>query len=136
MEVAQPYQRDPVSPETDLLWMLRELDNVDKHRTFVVIQNQITVPLEIMMEGGEVKTQIFGIATTTKPMDANAQVFSVSYAAPRPIATVDMKDQPKRNIRFGDPSVPGCAGLEVFELTREMIRLAKEIIETFDRFFV
>jgi hypothetical protein len=135
MEAAQPYKRDPIAPETDPIWILRELDNIDKHRTFVVIQNQVTVAVEIVAQSGEVHTQTFHIFTATKPMDPNAQAFGVTFPSPRPIATVDMKGEPSRNILFHEWSVPGCLGLEVFTLTREMIRIVNEIIPTFDRFF-
>src|SRR5205814_2770296 len=124
-----------ITPTADPIWILRELDNIDKHRTFVVIQNQVTATVEIETEDGNVHTQTFHIATATKPMKQDAEVFSFSYSSPRPIATVDMKDQPRRNILFGETSVPGCVGLEVFALSREMIRIVDEIIPAFDSFF-
>lgn len=135
VEAAQPYQRDPVVPESDPLWILRELDNIDKHRTFVVIQNQIRVPVEISTKSGKVYTETFEIATATQPVKANTQLFSFSYTAPEPIATVEMKDQPTRNILFSEQAVPGCVGREVFGLAREMIRITEAIIPTFDKFF-
>src|SRR5262245_56397094 len=47
MESVQPYKRNPVAPESDALWLLQELDNIDKHRTFVVIQNNVRVIADI-----------------------------------------------------------------------------------------
>jgi hypothetical protein len=38
---AQPYKRTPAAPETDWLWVLSELDNIDKHRTILVVDPRL-----------------------------------------------------------------------------------------------
>jgi hypothetical protein len=40
---SQPYKRHPAAPETDWLWVLHELDNIDKHRTFLVVDPRLMI---------------------------------------------------------------------------------------------
>ena len=42
IEALQPYQRRPSDPTGDLLWMLSELDNIDKHRLLLVARPHFT----------------------------------------------------------------------------------------------
>jgi hypothetical protein len=37
----QPYKRNPTAPETDPLWILSELDNIDKHRSILVVDPRL-----------------------------------------------------------------------------------------------
>jgi hypothetical protein len=52
IKALQPYQRRPSDPTTDLLWLLSELDNVDKHRLLVVVNPKLAeLELEVLIDG-------------------------------------------------------------------------------------
>jgi hypothetical protein len=40
---SQPYRRYPHAPESDWLWVLHELDNIDKHPTILVVDPRLMI---------------------------------------------------------------------------------------------
>jgi hypothetical protein len=52
IKALQPYERRKADPSSDLLWLLSELDNIDKHRVLLVARPRFTqMRLSIIVDG-------------------------------------------------------------------------------------
>lgn len=49
---SQPYQTHPATPASSDLWILSELDNIDKHRTIVVVANVVAAKVTSLDPSG------------------------------------------------------------------------------------
>jgi hypothetical protein len=114
---AQPYQRSPSAPESDALWILRELDNIDKHRTILVMPSRML--MVVKDSGGESRV-------IKRPLVANPQGFGVVLPASieeiRGIAPV-----------LADTGL-ACDNITARKVWRDLVDAVKATIATFERF--
>ena len=62
IEAAQPYQRGEDDPTLHPLWLVQNLDNIDKHRTLNVMAGMVAAPsVTLCFKGGAVLHQWQGI---------------------------------------------------------------------------
>lgn len=133
MESCQPYKRNPASPSSDPLWLLRELDNIDKHRSVLILENRVVVSGTAFgeeVEGTRLSAKFRFIKEPAKP---NTEVFTIDWPHPGKPAAVSMDDM-SRFVVF-DKTDGLCDGREVFPLCRSMIEAVHAELIKFDRFF-
>ena len=82
IEGTQPYKRKPSAPETDPLWILSELDNIDKHRTILVVDPRLMTKRK-MVDGT--------MQVIKQPLVPGAQAFSLPLPHPTP-SEVEMEE--------------------------------------------
>ncbi len=132
MEAAQPYKRSSIAPLTDPLWRLHKLDNVDKHRTFVIIEHRVRGSVTAYSDDGAL-SHTMPFVKTTDPTKPNAELFDLGWPHPKSPATVNM-DGATRHVEFAETDGL-CDGIEVFGLARSMIATVDDIVVKFDPFF-
>lgn len=131
MERAQPYHHP--APTTHPLWRLRELDNIDKHRTFVAIEGEIRGAATAYAED----EAVFYTTRFAKATDSAApreQTFALDWPHAVPIARV-VVERSAKHLVFSDTGGL-CDGEDIFDLSRAMIRAVDETLDTFQHFFL
>ena len=124
---SQPYKRKPEAPKEDVLWILRELDNIDKHRTVLVLDNRTTVTGTAFSED-EVYSNRF--VFRKQPVKAGTEVFNFDWPHPVPPTKVQMDDM--SDFIVFDKTDGLCDGKSVFPMFRKMVATVND---TIDRFF-
>lgn len=121
IEATQPYQRKPLAPETDSLWILSELDNIDKHRTILVVDPRLMTKWK-MVDG---TTKVI-----KQPLVADAKGFSFPLAVPKFPEEVEMQETSLTVVL----SETGLAwdNRIIFGVWRELVENVKAVISDFE----
>ena len=117
----QPYKRNPVSPERDPLWILSELDNIDKHRTILVVDPRLMTKRR-MVDG---TTQVI-----KQPLVAGAQGFSLPLPVPQAPSEVEMEES-SLTVVLSETGLSWDNRI-IFGIWRELIDNVKVVISDFE----
>jgi hypothetical protein len=128
VKLAQPYKRTPDNPSTDPLWVLAELDNIDKHRTILVLDNRVFISGSAVSDEGHRRD----FWLSKKPVEAETQVFDFRWPHPVPPTTVNVDDV-SRLVVFAETRV--CDHIGVVPMVVAMSKAVESTIGKFDRFF-
>jgi hypothetical protein len=133
IERLQPYQRRPADSSGDLLWMLSELDNIDKHRLLIVINPKFaTLQLSVTIDG-ETKSYPVSKDPGWSPLKLDAVPFRITIPndPSKPKTDVTVKAEQMTGVVFAKTGMKGCDGLEAIPLIREMIADVRDIVAGF-----
>jgi len=124
VEASQPYQRNPTHPTADPLYILSQLDNIDKHRIVIVFNQALATSGFVHQEG---------IATpfkATQPVKAGDQVLDlgVRLIPDKPVAY--QMDNLTPHVTFAETDGI-CDGESVFPLFRDMQHAVTAIVADF-----
>lgn len=130
IDALQPFRRRPDDPTSDLLWMLSELDNIDKHRLLLIASPRLAdARLEVTM-GGETRTLTLSNRPEWVPLKLDAMRFRITATGP-PDAEVSVKADTSVGVVFAGTGL-NCDGMEIFPTVREMIADVKAIVGRFE----
>ncbi len=79
---AQPFKRNPVASHTEWLWVLSELDNIDKHRTILVVDPRLMTKFRTT----DGKTTVI-----KQPLIAGTESFAVALTVPHSPPEVEVQ---------------------------------------------
>jgi len=130
IERSQPYKRKTASPTSDELWLLKRLDDIDKHCTVFVLDNRILIQRTAASEDSRYGHRFRFVK---EPMKPETEVFDIGWPRPVPPTGVGMDDI-SRFVVF-DETDPLCDGRETIPLVRDIIDAVDSTATAFDRFF-
>jgi len=122
---SQPYERDPISPKSDPLWVISKLDNIDKHRTILVLNPTISVSGRVKSHSGD-----FPFVARKQPIKAGTAVLNLSGPLPHPPREVEV-ERISPFIVFAETEGL-CDNLSVFPLFRKMIKAITRVTNSFE----
>lgn len=138
IESLQPYERRKTDPFGDLLWMLSELDNIDKHRLLLVARphfNRMRIAITIDGETRYVAPsnhpQWRSLKFGTEPLLLR---LTVPWDNTRPKTEVEVKAEPTVGIVFQQTGLK-CDGADVRTTVGNMITDVTSIVNDFDAKF-
>jgi hypothetical protein len=124
VKLTQPYERYKSDATRDPLWHLHKLDNIDKHRTILVLDNRVSV-------SGTARS-----ATMEMPFDVikhsvnpGAEVFSIDWPLEWEAPEVAVESFVPHVVLTGTGI---CDNLRVYPLVRNMISAVTGVINTFE----
>lgn len=123
IEACQPY-----NTQRDALWILKSLDDIDKHRTVLVGENRVTIALTAYSEGETLKHPF--LVTIEGSSLSRDEAFPIGWPHSVPPRTVTL-DEVTREFIFTEPV---CDGENAFPLLRRLIRETRDTLGRFDRF--
>jgi len=118
LEETQPYRRNPSKPEDDWLWVLSELDNIDKHRTVLVVDPRLMTK-RLLADGT--------LSVVKHRLKAGAQVFEVPLPTP---SEVNLEER-VFVVVLAETGLR-CDNTTVINVWREMIASVKGVISNFE----
>jgi len=121
---AQPYKRNPVAANTDWLWVLSELDNIDKHRTVLVVDPRLMTKYRT----SDGKTTVI-----KQPFIAGTESFAVALTVPHSPPDVEVQET-SLVVVLAETGLR-CDNITVIKVWRELVNSVKTVIGTFERFF-
>ena len=122
---SQPHERDPISPKSDPLWIISKLDNIDKHRTILVINPTISVSGRVKSHSGDVP-----FVARKQPIKAGTAVLNLSGPLPDPPRKVEVERVTPLVVFAETDGV--CDNLSVFPLFRSMINAVTRVTKAFE----
>ena len=131
IRTAQPFRRDPKAPRADPLWILSELDNIDKHRTMLVLYNRISVTGVAYSKSGHYRSPF---QFRKRPVKTGTQTMTFARSHSDPPETVDMSKVSPYVVL--DETGGLCDDLSIFPLFGRIRKAVTETIASFARFFV
>jgi hypothetical protein len=121
---AQPYKRNPVAPHTEWLWVLSELDNIDKHRTILVVDPRLMTKFRT----ADGKTTVI-----KHPLIAGTESFSVALTVPHSPPEVEVQET-AFVVVLAETGL-ACDNITAIQAWRDMVAAVKNVIATFEQFF-
>lgn len=130
IESLQPYHTsDP--PEIDALWQLTELDNIDKHRLFIVVAREFKLDsFDLVVEGGD-KFSTSTPDSKWKPSVEGTEIIRFQLSAP---AKVHVNIKTATTVKFAN-TAPFCDGRIVEDLMNECGTSVEIVIDYFGKMF-
>jgi hypothetical protein len=125
-KATQPYERNPARPTADYLWIVSELDNIDKHRTILVVNPTVSVRGTLKAQDG--KTRSF--TACDQPIKSGAAVLDIGWPIPDPPPEVDVE----RAAQLITLSETGglCDGKSIYWLVRRMVKAVSDVVTAFE----
>jgi hypothetical protein len=129
----QPYKRP--NPTRDNLWILSELDNIDKHRTVVELGKYFNLPDIILTSSvtGRSKRHVSSGRHEFRPLKDRDEVFVVSYASSTDGPPKVDLDGLSALVTFEGTDL--CDVKNVLPLLRDLVATVKDIVDEFDANF-
>jgi hypothetical protein len=127
----QPYQTGNV-PEADILWVLSQLDIIDKHRLLVVVDRHLRpTGFTVTTPTGEVFDQVLP-ETAWKPMEDRAEFlrFDLSRAIKAP-GKMQVALQMAAMVSLKDTGLSICEGREVRSILSTCTRTVCNVVKDF-----
>jgi hypothetical protein len=121
IQATQPYQRRPDAPEEDPLWILSALDNIDKHRTILVVDPRLLTKRKFVDGTTEVIKQ-------PPVVDANG----VSFPLPTSRSADEVEAQETSFTIVLAETGLRCDNRIVFGVWRELVENVKGVISEFE----
>jgi hypothetical protein len=115
VETAQPYKRQPTDPTKDWMHVLSTLNNIDKHRTILMIDKRI------LWKGGAEGFEYESISSVT---ETGTDLFSIPVDDPN--AEVNMENITEFIQFTGTGTV--ADGESVVMFTRDLIRRTRDLV--------
>lgn len=135
IEELQPYKAGNVH-NADALWVLSQLDIIDKHRLLVVVDRHLRpTGFTITTPGGDVFDQVLP-ETAWKAMGDGAEIlrFDLSKAIKSP-GKIHVELQMAARVCLKDTGLPICEGREVRSILSTCKRTVSNIVEDFGVMF-
>ena len=131
----QPYHRRPEDPRSDPLWVLSELDNIDKHRLLLVVNPKLADGQIRFRVGGKVHEVTLSKSPDWNPMALGAVPFRITLNGPEANDEVQVDASATTAVVFAKTGLK-CDGAEIFPTLRDLISEVRLIFDDFDnRFF-
>ncbi len=134
IKALQPYERRPLDPCVDPLWILSGLDNIDKHRLLLVaIPKFATLNLTIGIDETDHSVTVSDdniwnpLKHGTEPLRFR---FMVPYDTTKPETEVNVKAQPTISIVFDETGLK-CDGCDIDSTIRFIIDDVRSIVHNF-----
>jgi hypothetical protein len=127
---SQPYERRPTDALNDEMWVLKRLDDVNKHRTVFVLDNRV------LIQGTAVSadnTHSHKFRFIKEPLKPETEAFDIGWPHDVPPMGVSM-DSAVRFVVFNDTD-PLCDGRETIPLLRMIVDSVDDTATNFDQFF-
>ena len=121
IQATQPYQRRSDAPEEDPLWILSALDNIDKHRTILVVDPRRMTKRKLVDGTTEVIKQ---------PLVVDARGASFPLPTPRPVGEVEAEET-SLTLVLAETGL-ACDNKIVFGVWRELVENVKGVISEFE----
>jgi hypothetical protein len=138
IKLLQPYERRKLDPLSDPLWILSELDNIDKHRLLLVARPHFTqMRLGVTIDE---KTQFFTVSKHPewRPLKFGTEPLrfrlNVPYDNTRPETKVEVKAEPLVGVVFQQTGLK-CDGTDIRTAVGDMITDVMTIVDDFERRF-
>ncbi len=138
IKALQPYQRRPADPTSDLLWILSELDIIDKHRLLFVARPHFTaLRLRVTVDG---KTDVLTPSNHPQwqPLKFGTEPFRIRLMIPwdrtKPQTEVKVEAEPMVGVVFHQTGLK-CDESDVRAIVGDMIADVTAIVDDFQRFF-
>lgn len=129
----QPYKRP--NPTRDSLWILSELDNIDKHRTIVALGKYFNLP-DIILKSkstGQSRRHVSSRRNEFRPLRDGDEMFVVSYASSTDGPPEVDLDGLASLVSFEGTNI--CDGKNVIPLLRQLIATVTSIVDECDAKF-
>jgi hypothetical protein len=125
IESLQPYKRSPTDPASDPLWIVNELDVIDKHRKLhaVAVANPVQ-GFSIGQGGGTVEIKDMEISGGTVESDRVLMRFTIGSQTTMPL---HMERQFARYVALADGPVGATTG-EVVSILRGLVENVKNTV--------
>jgi len=132
IESLQPYKRRPLDPTADLLWLLSELDNIDKHRLLLVVNPKFAAMRLTVTIDGVAKSYTISDRPEWRPLKLDAMPFRIRIPKDpsKPQTQVQVDANPLTGVVFAKTGLK-CDGQAVAPLIREMVADVKTIVDGF-----
>jgi hypothetical protein len=120
--VSQPFKRCCEAPESDWLWVLHELDNIDKHRPILVVDPRLMIK----------RRHADGTVSVVKqPLVAGAE--GLLPAVTLPADPPELSGQERSIVVVLAETGLRCDNITVRQVWRDMVSEVKAIIDRFER---
>lgn len=138
IQVLQPYKAAAETgkdPRKSNLWIISQLDIIDKHRTLVIAAKNFRAS-SISYAVNEEEPMIIEAVDTWKPLVDGAKIATIDFsgAGIQHKGKVRVKAQTEVQIFFNETGC-GCDGLTVEDALRPCIRFVWDVVGLFDRQF-
>jgi hypothetical protein len=117
----QPYKRNSTAPETDPLWILSELDNIDKNRTILVVDPRLMTKRRLV----DGTTQVI-----KQPLVPGAQGLGLPKHVPRAPSEVEVEER-TLTVVLSETGLSWDNRI-VFGVWRELVANVKAVITDFE----
>ncbi|HJV94963.1 MAG TPA: hypothetical protein VJ608_02955, partial [Albitalea sp.] len=121
IEAAQPYKRNSTKPVDDWLWVLHELDNIDKHRTILMVDPRLMTK-RLLPDGS--------VSVVKHHLKAGGHVFGVPFSTQSEV----MLEERSFVFVLAETGLR-CDNITVIKAWREMVDTVKATIARFESFF-
>jgi len=128
VEDSQPYQRNQLSPTFDPLYILGQLDNIDKHRIVLVLDQRLAISGYFESAKG-----MAPFAVSHQPVKPGAQALDVGRPLPEPPYAVRVENMAPFIVFSETDGL--CDGAGIFPMFRAMQGTVATIIDGSVRFF-
>jgi hypothetical protein len=118
-----PPKRNPTAPETEWLWVLSELDNIDKHRTILVVDPRLMTKR---------RTPDGKVSVVKQPLAPDTQAFAVPLPAPTSLGEVDMAERAVVVV-LAETGLR-CDNITAIKVWRELVGSVKAVIDKLSDF--
>lgn len=126
VEQSQPYVANPARPEDHPLYILGKLDNLDKHRLVLVVEQAVRIKGAIVTAGGRTPFN-----SGKQPLQGGS--YTMQLERPNEPHGIEL-EQPEPYIVFTDTDGI-CDSRSAFPLFRDMAAAVKDVLARFDHFF-
>lgn len=131
IERLQPYERWPHNATAAPVWVLAELDNIDKHR-LLIVANQKIADGEIELQiGDSVRSLTLSKVSAFKPLELGAIPFRITLTGPEADKEVKVNARATIGVVFSQTGLK-CDGGEVLPWLRTIATDVKGIVGEFD----
>lgn len=130
----QPFNRQSVDPSSDLLWLLSELDNIDKHRLLLVARAHFRDMLFSFAVDGEWREIAMSRRPEWQPLRFGTDPLRFRLTIPRdptkPKTNVEVKAEPVVGAVFRQTGLK-CDGREIIPTLSAMVSEVKAVVDSF-----
>jgi hypothetical protein len=130
----QPFNRQPNDPSSDLLWLLSELDNIDKHRLLLVARAHFRDMLFSFAIDGEWREITLSCRPEWQPLRFGTDPLRFRLTIPRdptkPETNVEVKAEPVVGAVFQQTGLK-CDGHEIIPTLSAMASEVKALVDSF-----
>lgn len=124
VKLTQPYERYKADPTSDPLWHLHKLDNIDKHRTILVLDNRASVSGTARSATMEMPFDVI-----KEPVKPGADFLSIDWPIDEEPTEVEVQRFLAHVVLTGTGV---CDNLRIYPLVRNVIDAVKGVITDFE----
>lgn len=130
IKALQPYKRTPNAPLTHPLWVINEIDVIDKHRKLHT--TAAAFPLQTLaIGGGDVHIKHLEIGGGPVENDSEIMRWNIEAIGASP---VEMESHFSRHIGLTDIPGGNCGSVDILEMLRVSLDITRDVIGALDAF--